>query len=136
VISGFELGVNEICTLLGFCAASIDSFGTTVGGCEILTAVLVKIQVIWHVSPCRLVNLPSSQGQQSKLKALRSTETSVTLHQSTGRNLHQRHVSQNRRPCRAELLCMTRLLRICEDRYRIHKCPLLDIFLIPCIMIY
>ena len=37
-------------------------FGRTVGGGEILTAVLVKIQVIWDVSPCRLANLPSSSG--------------------------------------------------------------------------
>ena len=34
------------------------------------------------------------QGQQLKMKALRSTETSVTLHQSTGRNLYQ-HLCQN-----------------------------------------
>jgi len=39
---------------------SCRRFGTAVGGCEILTAVLVKIQVIWNVSPCRLVNLTSS----------------------------------------------------------------------------
>ena len=40
----------------GFYAASIVScrrFGTTVGGGEIPTAVLVKIQVIWDVSPCQ-----------------------------------------------------------------------------------
>ena len=37
-------------------------FETTVGGCEIPTAVLVKIQVIWDVAPCWLVNLPSSSG--------------------------------------------------------------------------
>jgi hypothetical protein len=37
-------------------------FGTTVGGGEIITAVLVNIQVIWGISPCRLVNLPSSSG--------------------------------------------------------------------------
>ena len=47
---------------------------------------------------------------------LRST---VTLHQSTGRNLHQHlcknATSHNRRLCQAELICMTRLLRICED---------------------
>jgi len=41
---------------------SCRRFGTTVGGGEILTAVLVKIQVIWDVSPCRLVSLPSSSG--------------------------------------------------------------------------
>jgi hypothetical protein len=68
---------------------SYRRFGTTVGGCEILTAVFVKDQVIWDISACRLVNLPSSQGQRPKLKALRSAEMSVTLHQPTGRDLHQ-----------------------------------------------
>ena len=66
MISGYERGVNEICALLGFYAVSIGiscrRFGTTVGGCDILTAVLMKIQVMWDVSPCRLVNLPSSSG--------------------------------------------------------------------------
>jgi len=37
---------------------SCQRFGTTVGGGKILTAVLVKIKVIWDVSPCRLVSLP------------------------------------------------------------------------------
>ena len=37
-------------------------FGTTVCGREILTAVLVKIQVFWDVAHCRLVNLPASSG--------------------------------------------------------------------------
>jgi len=41
---------------------SCRRYGTTVGGGEILTAVLVKMQVIWDVSPFRLVNLPSSSG--------------------------------------------------------------------------
>ena len=67
---------------------SCRRFGTTVG-CEILTAVLVKIRVIWDVAPCRLVTYLHLQSQQSKTKALRSTEMSVTPHQSTGRNLHQ-----------------------------------------------
>jgi len=44
---------------------SCRRFGT-VGGCEILTAVLVKIQVIWDVAPCRLVYLPSSSGPAAK----------------------------------------------------------------------
>jgi hypothetical protein len=63
MISGFGRGVNEICALLGFYAASIGScrrFGTTFGGGKILTAVLIKIQDIWDVSLRRLVNLPSS----------------------------------------------------------------------------
>ena len=95
--SGFERGVNENCALLGFYTASIDivpcrRFGTF--DCEILTAVLVKIQVIWDVSSCRMVNLPYLQGQQSKTNALRSTEPSVTLHQPTGRNLRQ-HLCEN-----------------------------------------
>jgi len=129
---------------------SCRRFGTTVGGVEIRTAVLVKIQVIWDVSPCRLVNLPAPSGPTAQdvtffipsvpgerkslhhfhmfvflgghfnafgvlehvmnaVAALRSTETSVTLHQSTGRNLHQ-HLCENvmsqiRTPCRAKLLC-------------------------------
>ncbi len=69
MISGFECGVNEICVLLGFYAASIGSFLPTFrdnGGGEILTAVLVKIQVIWDVSPCRMVNLPSSSGPSAQ----------------------------------------------------------------------
>jgi hypothetical protein len=37
-------------------------FGTAVGGGEILTAVLVKIQVIWGISHYQLVHLPSSSG--------------------------------------------------------------------------
>ena len=41
---------------------SCRRFETTVGGGEIHTAVLLKIQVIWGVSPCRLANLPSSSG--------------------------------------------------------------------------
>jgi hypothetical protein len=53
VISSFERGVNEICALLGFSerrlAVSCRHFETTVGGGEILTAVLVKIQAIWAV---------------------------------------------------------------------------------------
>jgi hypothetical protein len=48
-------------------------FGTTVGGGEILTAVLVKIQVIWDILPfIFMANSP-------KMKAL-SAETSVTLY--------------------------------------------------------
>ena len=37
-------------------------FATTVGGYEILTVVLVKIQVIKDISPFRLVKLLSSSG--------------------------------------------------------------------------
>jgi len=93
VISGFERGVNEVCSLLGFLqrrlAVSCQRFGTKVGGGEILTAVLVKIQAIWAFSPCRLVSLPSYSGPTApQIKALGSTETSVTLHQSTGRNFN------------------------------------------------
>ena len=67
MIFGFKRGVNEICAFWGDFAqrrliVSCRRFGTTVGGGEILTAVLVKIQVIWDVSPCRLVNLPASSG--------------------------------------------------------------------------
>jgi hypothetical protein len=60
------------------------------------------------------------------MKTLGSTETSVTIHQSTGRNLHQ-HLCENvlshTRPCRAELLCMTRLLRMCGIIAPFTKAP-------------
>jgi hypothetical protein len=64
VISGFERGVNALFwdftqrRLVVFCRR----FGTIFGGAEVLTAVLVKIQDISDVSPCRLSNLPSSSG--------------------------------------------------------------------------
>ena len=96
MISDFERSVNEICALLGFYAALIGSFLPTFcenSGCEILTAVLVKIQVIKDVSPFRLVKLPSSSGSTVQ-NALRSTETSITLHHSTGRDFHQ-HLCEN-----------------------------------------
>jgi hypothetical protein len=41
---------------------SCRRFGTTVGGGEILTVVVVEMRVIWDVLPCQLVNLPSSSG--------------------------------------------------------------------------
>ena len=98
LISGFERGVNEICALLGFYAASIGSF---------LPTLRDNRWCLWNshsgvgensshlgVLPRQLVNSPSSQGQPSKMKALLSTETSVTLHKSTGRNLHQ-HLREN-----------------------------------------
>ena len=66
---------------------SCRRFGTTVGGGEILTAVLVKIQVIWDVSPCRLVNLPASSGPTALDEGI--TFHRNVRHQSTGRNLHQ-----------------------------------------------
>ena len=67
MIFGFERGVNEMCTFWGDFTqrrliVSCRRLGTTVGDGEILTAVLVKIKVIWDVSPCRLVNLPASSG--------------------------------------------------------------------------
>jgi hypothetical protein len=70
VISGFERDANKICDLLGFYAASIGSFLPTFRP--------VDCSIYLHL-----------QGQQSKMKALRSTERSVTLHQSTGHNPHQ-----------------------------------------------
>jgi len=55
MISGYKHGVNEICAFWDFTqrrlVVSCLRFGATVGGGEILTAVLVKIQVIWDVSP-------------------------------------------------------------------------------------
>jgi len=137
MIPGFKQGVNEICALLGFYAAPIGSFLPMFrdnDGGEILTAVL-KIQSSETLPPVKWSIYLHLQGQQFKMTAVRSTETSVTLHQPTGRNYHQHLcenvMSQNR--IQAELSCMTRLLRICEDR-RTHKSPLLDIFFIPCII--
>jgi len=65
VISGFERSVNEIAPFWDFTQRRLVvscRFGITFGGGEILTAVLVNIQVIWSISPCRLVDLPSSSG--------------------------------------------------------------------------
>ena len=102
--------------LLVFCRR----FETTVGVREISTAVLVKIKVIWDVAPCWLVNLPSSSGptvQDEGTTFHRNfrNPSPVDRTQSSSLLVLERHVSQNRRPCRAELVCMTRLLRICED---------------------
>ena len=113
----FRLPTTSIIRVMEAAGRSVVScrrFGTTVCGCEILIAVLVMLQVIWDFSPCRLIYL-HLQGQQSKMKSLRSTETSVILHQSTGR---------------AVLLCLTRLLRIiatftetpyCSTFYSVHR---------------
>ena len=84
-----------MCFFGGFYTESIGSFLPTFrenGGCEIPTAVLVKIQVITDVSPFRLVRLPSSSAPTVQ-DALHSTKSSVTLHQSTGRNLQ--HLCEN-----------------------------------------
>ena len=91
VISGFGRGVNEICALLGFYAASIGSLLPTFRDhswclCNYHSGVGTCRPVDWSV----YLHL---QGQQSKMKALRTTETSVTLHQSTGRTL--RHLCEN-----------------------------------------
>jgi len=98
MISGFELGVNEVCTLLGLYAALIGSFLPTFldkswclwnsrsGVSEDLSSGTFP-SVIWSFYLCL-------QGQQSKMKALLSTETSVTLHQLTWHNLHQ-HLCEN-----------------------------------------
>ena len=72
------------------------------------------------------------QGQQPKMKALRSTETSVTLHQSTGRNLQ--HLCENVMSDRLGYRAGPSYWY--EDHCRIHKSPTMDIFFIPCIMIY
>jgi len=68
-------------------------FTTKFGGCEILIAVLVKIQVIWDVSPFWLVRLPSSSGPTVQDEGTTFHRNSITLHQSTGRNLQ--HLCKN-----------------------------------------
>ena len=79
MIFGFERGVNEICAFLGgFYATSIDSFLPIFrdnGGGEIVIVMLVKIQVIWDVSPCQLVNLPASSGPTAQ-------DEGTTFHQN------------------------------------------------------
>jgi hypothetical protein len=99
MIAGFERGVNEICALLGFCTASIGSFLPDASR-QHLAAVKFSQQCWWiffssgtfHPVDCPIyLHL---QGQQSNMKALFCNKTSVTLHQSTGRNLHQ-HLCEN-----------------------------------------
>ena len=61
----FRLPAASVIWVMEAAGWSVDScrrFGTTVCGGEILTAVLVKIQVVWNFSPCRLINLPSPSG--------------------------------------------------------------------------
>ena len=116
---------------------SCRRFAKTVGGCDILTAVLVKIQVIKDIFPFRQVKLPPSSGPTVQ-DALSSTETSATPHRSTGRNLQH--------------LCEDVISHRIDDRARppiycawcvfygsvkihIHRSPILGIFFIPCIMI-
>jgi hypothetical protein len=98
MISGFKSGVNEICALLGFYAASIGSFLPDASGQQ---SVVVKfsLQFWWRFMSSGTfypVNCPISlrlQRQQSNMKALHSTKMPVTLHQSTGRNLQ--HLCEN-----------------------------------------
>jgi len=113
-------------------------FVTTVGVREIPTAVLVKIQVIWDVAPCWLVNLPSSSGStvQDEGTAFHRNvrNPSVDRAWSASTPVWERHVSWHRRPCGAELLCMTYLF--CEDHCRIHKNWTHFTFRAPGTMIY
>ena len=72
MIFGFERGVNEICAFWGDftqrrLTVSCRRFGTTVGGVEIRTAVLVKIQVIWDVRPVDWSIYLHLRGQQPKM---------------------------------------------------------------------
>ena len=67
---------------------SCRCFGKKVGGCEIHTAVLVKIHVIKDISHFKRVKLPSSSGPTVQ-DALLSAEMSGTLHPSTGGNLQR-----------------------------------------------
>ena len=65
------------------------------------------------------------RGQQSKMKALHSTEKFVTLHQSIGRNIHQ-HLCENVMSHRLEYRAGPSYWY--EDHCRIHKSPTIDIF--------
>jgi len=127
--SGFERGVNEVCTLLGFYAASIGSFFPTFrdnsrwwwnshSGVGEDASHLGRFAVSTG-------QFTLSSGPTTKTMALRSTETSVTLH----------HLCENVISYRTKNRAGPRLLRICEDHCRIRKSPILDIFFILSIMI-
>jgi hypothetical protein len=62
-------------------------------GCEILTAVLVKIFVVWDVSPCRLSSFPLSSGPTVQYEGI-TFHRNVRNPSSTGRNLLQ-HLCEN-----------------------------------------
>jgi hypothetical protein len=101
MISGFECGVNEICHFLDFTqrrlVVSCRRFGKFSRRCWWRFKSSGTFRPVFWLTYLHL------QGQQFKMKALHSTETSVTLHQSTEHNLHEHVcenvVSQNRRPC-------------------------------------
>jgi hypothetical protein len=61
---------------------SCRRFGTKVGGCEILQRCWWRF-ISGTFRPVDWLIYLHLQGQQSKMKALRSIETSVTLHEST-----------------------------------------------------
>ena len=68
-----------LANILGFYAGSNGNFLPSFrdnGGGEILTAVLVKMQVIWDISPFIFIVRANSP----KMKALSSTKMSVTVH--------------------------------------------------------
>jgi hypothetical protein len=144
MISGFERGVNEVCAfwdctqrrLVVYCWR----FGTKVGSGEILTTVLVKVEAICDILLGQLVNLPSSSGPTVQDEGTTFNwnicNPSPIDRAWSSTPVWEHNVSQNRRSCQAELLCMTHLLRICEVHCRIHKSPILDIFFIPFIIIY
>jgi hypothetical protein len=46
---------------------------------DVLTAVLIKIQVFWDVTPRQLIKLPTFQLRASRKKAVRSSETSLNI---------------------------------------------------------
>jgi hypothetical protein len=105
---------------------SCRRFGTRIGY-EIFTAVL-KIYITWDVSPCWLINLLSSSGPTAQDEGTmfhRNVRypSPVDRAPSSSTPVWKLHVSQNRRPCQDKLLCVARLLRICDDHCRIHKTP-------------
>jgi hypothetical protein len=89
----------------GKCGVTFDT-ATGVSACatfEVLTAELLKLQVFWHVTPCRWVSsyrrferpqrlhIPGKAVKEDwvtlKMTALWSGETSVTTHPKTRRHM-------------------------------------------------
>ena len=100
-------------------------FGTKVDGGEILTAVFVKIYVIWDISPCRLSSLPSSSGP-----AVQDEGTFMF-------NRNARNPSPVDTCVRTSCLiedrsepsyCVWRVFYGSEDHCRVHKSPILDLY--------
>lgn len=58
---------------------------------EVPIAAMIQVQVSWDITPCRLVNTDVSECSADtcsiKMEAVRFSEISVTIYQSTRRNI-------------------------------------------------